>query len=350
MRRPGNEWKRHGTTTTFQSRYNPFQTPAVTTGESALSKEETFNRIRQTVDWLRRPVYLDDYSTQFKSGTESVAGLSLRKAKFDERTLAEQVEATFQEVQVPADKLRHPTKAHLTAVEVLPIVPSFQLWGNEYSHVVFEEAQAIDEKGNQIKIKTRKEEKAKAHDQDAQDFAIIKGGYQDSINTCVTHYVPAAEKPRETLSSVNVGDEHHFHWDTEYDFHLKSLYDPAGTRHLDWCLIEDPETGAISYNMLVQHFRLSKRKALERKREEERRRFLPTGGMHLTYRDMSAEEHEKLEQRKAFLEPQVYDDDMLEKEGPLPPPELDVEDSAGAAGLNRLPSEEGEATPAAMED
>ena len=118
---------------------------------------------------------------------------------------------------------------------------------------------------------------------------------------------------------------------------------PERRRHVDWCLIEDPETGAVSYNMLVQHFRLSKRKALERKREEERRRFLPTGGMNLTYRDTSGEEEEKLQQRKSLLEPQVYDED---EEGPALPPGAG-EDGDGAAGLDRLPSEEGEATPAA---
>ena len=51
------------------------------------SKEARVAEIRKTVDWLRRPEYLDDYSSYFRSGTESQPGQSLRHATFDERSL-----------------------------------------------------------------------------------------------------------------------------------------------------------------------------------------------------------------------------------------------------------------------
>lgn len=66
------------------------------------------------------------------------AAIANAPAELSESDQLALIESTFVALdEMPLAQLKHPTKAHLEAVEVFDLYPDEQLWGNQYNVVKF---------------------------------------------------------------------------------------------------------------------------------------------------------------------------------------------------------------------
>jgi len=121
-------------------------------GASAKAQKQ---QLRDEVTWLRKTPILGNnlYEAVHKQQKENTerqhvvsASRELATVPQGKKTLQEQVDAiekTFDEAQAidregAAGGLKHPTKPELTAAAVLPVLPDYECWCNQYVHMRFD--------------------------------------------------------------------------------------------------------------------------------------------------------------------------------------------------------------------
>jgi len=97
-----------------------------------------------TIPWLRKTTYLSsDYSADFKGATVDVTGRKQKRTKYNQEVAELSTEALLAEIEksfeIGSSAPVHPVQPDLEPVEVLPILPDFELESNEYVHFVLDE-------------------------------------------------------------------------------------------------------------------------------------------------------------------------------------------------------------------
>jgi hypothetical protein len=115
------------------------------------SNQRQLSKNRPIVPWLRRTEYISSEVSKTtgnkNQGIETKMGVSITKdkslSKLLDRSIQGQISAiqhTFEYVNdyEKMQNLQHPIHKHLKVAEVFPVYPDWELWGNEYTHAVFD--------------------------------------------------------------------------------------------------------------------------------------------------------------------------------------------------------------------
>ena len=107
-------------------------------------RSERHSRI---ISWMRRPDYISTEQTRYQPTTiekvEANIGYTIRKKMnvdeelyMDRESQIEAIEKTFKDAEIPINN--HYSKPHVHPVEVLPIMPDYDMWKYPCAQVIFD--------------------------------------------------------------------------------------------------------------------------------------------------------------------------------------------------------------------
>eukprot|EP01090_Pellita_catalonica_P014281 TRINITY_DN359_c0_g1_i2.p1 TRINITY_DN359_c0_g1~~TRINITY_DN359_c0_g1_i2.p1 ORF type:complete len:390 (+),score=84.20 TRINITY_DN359_c0_g1_i2:74-1243(+) len=237
-------------------------------------------RQRPHVSWLMKTKYISpEVSREAKKISKhdfSAYGLSAGKSRERALSKEEMIYAIEEGFKKAAEVPKHPTNPNITAVEVLPLFPDFERWGNTYTEIVFDnnphpkrDTETVEENKNII------------------NSAIMKGFTEDN-EPFVTYFLPDENAEPETTEE---GEKAKYKWVRKYK------YVPTGEERkvycfvwLDDCVYYDQISGKTNLSKIVD-----KNKANPK--------------VFITTRPMNEEEIQEQQNRNRMLEADNYDVD-----------------------------------------
>ncbi|GBP42501.1 RNA polymerase II-associated factor 1 homolog [Eumeta japonica] len=274
----------------------------------------------KNVSWLRRSEYISTEQTRFQPQTmekvEAKVGYNVKKI-FSEETLymdresqIKAIEKTFEDNKKPIEK--HYSKPGVTAVEVMPVFPDFDMWKYPCAQVIFDTDPAPADKNIAGQI-------------EAMSQAMIRAVMDESGEQFVAYCLPTEEtmqkRRRDLAESVPYMDEDTYEYKMarEYNWNVKSKASKGYEEN--YFLVVRNHT--VYYNELETRVRLSKRRARTGAAAQALTRLV------VTHRPLSAAEHRMLRLREKQLEPpqeeDEEDDDEEDEEEKAEEPEESAE-------------------------
>jgi hypothetical protein len=221
----------------------PIASATTTSGKKAFSRvlDETMQ------SWMKKTTYLSndytrkvhDFKSLAKTKEELVQDLAIREKAFSQRRSAVGITQTFEQAKGAAIT-KHPTKAGVTAVTVMPFLPDAQLWGNAYTHVVID--------------------KSPGGDQEALAQAFIANVQKREANARMTCqlFVPNETEDNDDSAAAN------YQAIQQYDLDVLPLKEEDGP-HLNFCIWVDKTTKVATYVPISSRVQLSTGRPLKKK-------------------------------------------------------------------------------------
>ncbi|TPX39304.1 hypothetical protein SeMB42_g06382 [Synchytrium endobioticum] len=182
-------------------------TPSATPGRRPSSAEN------RNLSWLRRTTYIASDSKP-RGWNEEVISATRKKVVNDPlgedlmkdpsiETQLRLIESTFRSVQEgldDLDTLEHPTKKGVTAVEVIPVYPDFQIYGTDYLIVNFDEEPFPAKQDDEMTQTALEEAILIAAEDNTTSYPSKSGRY-------MTLYKPDEETTRKMVTKRKRGEE-----------------------------------------------------------------------------------------------------------------------------------------------
>eukprot|EP00117_Sycon_ciliatum_P015658 scpid87147/ scgid15415/ RNA polymerase II-associated factor 1 homolog len=275
--------------------------------EDEVSQPANDKRARQHnkhVSWLRKTEYISSEYNRFQTSSESLenkVGYSVKKklqgedVYKDRKSQIAAIEKTFTDAQRPITK--HHSKPNVTAKEILPVFPDFQLWQHPFAQVSFDNDPSPSGKTTTEEVESMAQ-------------AMLRGMVDESGNQFVAYFLPSTEtkkRRREEGDDFPTGSLHEYEMQREYNWKIRTKSTHASEEIYFFTM--RPGEG-VFYNELATRVRLSKRRAVG---STAPRRPAST---KLTVKQRNFEETELASQgnRLMQLEPVVAEEDDEEEE------------------------------------
>uniref|UniRef100_A0A914XF32 RNA polymerase II-associated factor 1 homolog n=1 Tax=Plectus sambesii TaxID=2011161 RepID=A0A914XF32_9BILA len=211
------------------------------------------------VPWMRKTEYISSEFNRFGVGAErqeTKVGYSMKK-KFENenvyRDRASQIEAiskTFDEAAKPVTA--HYSKPGVTAVQVLDLLPDFELWKYPFAQVIFDSDPSPLE--------------AKGKAQEMMSQALIRGMMDEQGEQFVAYFIPLEDTLQKRAHDASLGqaftpeEEYIYQMTREYNWTVKNKASKGYEQENYFIVLRD--TGAF-YNELETRVRLNRRRAKE---------------------------------------------------------------------------------------
>jgi len=295
---------------------NPTEPPPVHEDDRILliSNDEYEKRkkrsVRPRVSWLRRTEYIsNEVSNKFLKNnefTEVKMGLSVAKdetIKNVDLSVNGQIKSitrTFKIInETDLFNIKHPTKAHLKAVEIFPIFPDFVRWPNTYSHVQYNSSPINNDNSETL-------EKTDEITTTQLSNALLKPMQNplDPSETFLSYFEPTIE----TAKKINLKRKHEDSDDEEiddeeqeYKFVRDFEYDTnTDSKNKKIFFTFNPEQGGAFYNIIRSKLSLKKKRA--RSKYATQIEFDKPNRIELTKREFNSnEEKERRDKLKEIL-------------------------------------------------
>ncbi|XP_065833268.1 RNA polymerase II-associated factor 1 homolog isoform X2 [Oscarella lobularis] len=255
----------------------------------------------KSVSWLRKTEYISTEYNRFQTSNETPEtklGYNVKKM-FQEKDIykdrqsqIDAIEGSFEAAKKPV--LRHHTKPGVTAKEVLPLLPDFDMWKFPYAHVVFDTDPALSGRPEKEQLEEMSQ-------------ATIRGMEDDEKEQFVGFFVPTKETKEKRRKQGRISEQtetDEYLMVREYNWSVKN----KSTKGFDenyFFLVRDGE--GVFYNELETRVRLNKRRA---------KKGASTGSSILVvnHRDINEDELKAQRERLAQLEPPVLEEEEEEEE------------------------------------
>lgn len=210
----------------------------------------------KNVSWLRKTEYIStEYNrfTQTAHMAEARLGYSIKKQLKedvlykDRDSQVNAINETFELVKKPVTQ--HYSKPGVTAVEVLPVFPDFELWKHPCAQVIFDSDPAQKDKT----VVAQMEEMSQA---------MIRGMVDESGDQFVAYFLPTEdtlEKRRRDIEGevdYEDGEEYDYVLAREYNWNVKNKASRGYEENYFFVMKDD----GVYYNELETRVRLSKRR------------------------------------------------------------------------------------------
>lgn len=210
----------------------------------------------KNVSWLRKTEYIStEYNrfTQTAHMAEARLGFSIKKQLKDDVLYKDRdsqvaaISETFELVKKPVTQ--HYSKPGVTAVEVLPVFPDFELWKHPCAQVIFDSDPA-------------QKDKTVAAQMEEMSQAMIRGMVDESGDQFVAYFLPTDETLDKRRRDIEVevdyedGEEYDYVLAREYNWNVKNKASRGYEENYFFVMKED----GVYYNELETRVRLSKRR------------------------------------------------------------------------------------------
>lgn len=260
------------------------------------------------VSWLRKTEYMTmDYQQEplyNRAASRTVRAKTLEdfKALVDESlTPVEEIEETFKEAQ---EAPVHATKPHLTAVEVLPLLPNSDLWPFSFKQVAFDQDPAPRRLAGKTEEETRELQK--------QQEELCAAGVVNALQTADGEDYAIFLVPKlDDIIAVDVeafqeqdDEEKHYDFVREYHFHIASQ---ADTNRAEY--VVSVQDGRFTYNELDARVELRRRARVPNSQKAPSFADAVPGTIRLQSVRLTEADKQAMEQRSSALRRlQVYDE------------------------------------------
>jgi len=255
------------------------------------------------VTFFRASEYISQDFKQYgtsKAGTESKIGAGVKDRFKDDEIYKDReaqikaIEKTFKDAET--EFLTHYSKKDVTAVEVLPLLPDFEMWKHPCAQVIFDTDPAP--KG------------IKKQDQHAiMSQAMIRGMVDEDNDQFVAYFLPTEntleKREKDKRMGINYDDEevYDYRLTKEYNWNVKNKASKGYEENFFFCY--RPGAG-VYYNELETRVRLSKRvKDKNQGRPNQHSNTI----LAVKHRKMDENEIQAQEMRKQALEPKDESDE-----------------------------------------
>lgn len=170
----------------------------------------------KSVSWLRRTEYISTEQTRFNPQTmdkvEAKVGFTLKKNFVSENLYKDRdsqiraIDKTFEDIKKPIKK--HYRKADVVPVEILPVLPDFDMWKHPCAHVIFESEAAV--------------KKTSPAEYEAMSQAVLRGVQDENGEQFVAYFLPLEETVEKRRRDFAAGVE--YEDDEEYEYKMAKEY------------------------------------------------------------------------------------------------------------------------------
>merc|ERR1712112_290017 len=255
--------------------------------------------------WMRRPDYISTEQTRYQPTTiekvEADIGYTIRKKMnvdelyMDRDSQIEAIEKTFSDAQ--SEITGHYSKPHITPVEILPIMPDFDMWKYPCAQVIFDSDPAPAGV-------------APALQNEQMGQAMIRGVMDESGEQFVAYFLPTDEtmtqRAEDMTESVDYKEdmEYEYKMAREYNWNVKSKASKGYEENFFFLFRGD----GVYYNELETRVRLSKRRLKTGQQ-------ISNSKLVVKHRSLNKMEAKSQKYRERNLEPlQEEEEDMSEEE------------------------------------
>jgi RNA polymerase II-associated factor 1 len=193
--------------------------------EDEITPQPEKKRSRQhakNVSWLRKTEYISTEYNRFQTSSENLetkVGYNVKKL-FQEKDVykdrdsqIEAIEGTFKAAKKPI--LKHHSKPGVTAKEILPLFPDFDMWKFPFAQVIFDTDPAAMDKSGKEQL-------------DEMSHAMIRGMVDDEGEQFVGYFLPTVETKRKRKRDADEGleytpgEEYEYKMAREYNWTVKN--------------------------------------------------------------------------------------------------------------------------------
>lgn len=275
--------------------------------EEDLSATQDGKRSRhhnKNVSWLRKTEYIStENNRQFSAEkVEARIGFNMRKNQRDLNMYQDResqinaIEATFAAAQQPIT--RHYSKPGVEPVEVLPLLPDFDMWRYPCAQVIFDSDPAP--KGRSVPAQMEE-----------MSQAMIRGMRDENDDQFVAYFLPLPEtmlkRKRDSQEGVDYmeADEYTYFLAREYNWNVKN----KASRGYEETYFFVFRNDSVTYNELETRVRLSKRRKVGST-------GMPSSNSRLIvkHRALNEQEVAVLDSRMQMLEPPAEEEQAEEAE------------------------------------
>jgi len=259
------------------------------------------------VSWLRRTEYISTEATRFQPTTmdkvEAKVGFSIKKTfkednfYLDHDSQIRAIEKTFEDAKKPIEK--HYSKPGVTAVEVLPILPDFNLWKYPCAQVIFDADPAPAGRSVPVQLEEMSQ-------------AMIRGVMDETGEQFVAYFLPTQETLEKRATDLSEGidyndsEEYDYKMARQYHWNVKSKASKGYEENYFFVF----RNNQVLYNELETRVRLTKRRPKPGEPATSNTRLV------LHHRSLTSKEHRMLRLREKQLEPanQMDDEEEIDDE------------------------------------
>jgi len=253
---------------------------------------------RPLVTWLRKTEYMTAEYDRLYGGAREVEKQTVGKqtakdleesgdSEFNPELLRQAIEDSFEKAK---KRPIHPTNPSLKAVQILPVFPDFELWGNSYQHVIFD--------GDPCPAPPKPSDPQYAHKKEEQEKimnnAIIKAF--EAGEKFVTYLAPKKVETDENGTKkrkLNDDDVMEYQWVREYFYDFKKEHKDRSNYFF---VMTDK---VVTYNVIGAKVMLQNIKS-KREKSKIDQAIRPTR-VTVRQREMSREEQALREERRYIL-------------------------------------------------
>ncbi|ESO12345.1 hypothetical protein HELRODRAFT_93221 [Helobdella robusta] len=252
---------------------------------------------RKSVSWLRKTEYISTEYNRFvqkDNKAEARVGFNINKKITDEILYKDRdsqikaINATFDAASKPIHE--HYSKPNVVPVEVLPLLPDFEMWKHPFAQVIFDSDPAAVGKS----VAAQMEEMSQA---------IICG------EQFVTYFLPTTEtmnkRKRDQESGIDYEEEDEYEYTLarEYNWTVKNK---SSQDYVENHFVVFRDTG-VYYNELETRVRLSKRRKVGQTSQA-----VPKSRLVVRHRPLTSQEVAEQDARSSILEPLMDEDEEME--------------------------------------
>jgi RNA polymerase II-associated factor 1 len=281
---------------------NPTEPPPVHEDDKLLliSNDEFEKRkkrsVRPQVSWLRRTEYIsnevsnkflkNNEFTEVKMGQSIAKDEAIKDVDLSVNGQIKSIARTFKIInETDLFNIKHPTKAHLKAVEIFPIFPDFVRWPNTYSHVQYNSSPLNNDETL---------EKVDEITSTQLSNAILKPMQNplDPSETFLSYFKPSIETTKRIKRNREDSDDEDNDEEQEYNFVRDFEYDTnTDSKNKKIFFTFNPEQGGAFYNIIKSKLSLKKKRA--RSKYATQIEFDKPNRIELTKREFTSEEEKE---------------------------------------------------------
>jgi RNA polymerase II-associated factor 1 len=252
----------------------------------------------KAVPWLKKTEYISTEFNRYGASSEkneTKVGYKIKKDMkednlyLDRESQIAAIDRTFDEAKKPI--VEHHNKRGVTAVEIMPVFPDFELWKYPFAQVQFDSEPAT---ANQVSEMSQ---------------AMIRGVMDESGEQFVAYFLPTEDtmtkrkRDEDNRTEYELEEEYEYKMAREYNWNVKSKANKGYEENYFFVLREN----ALVYNELETRVRLTKRRA---------KAGNPPNNSKLIvkHRPLSDAEFRTQEIRLKQLQPPADDDEAAEEE------------------------------------
>jgi len=256
------------------------------------------------LSWMRRPDYISTEQTRYQPTTiekvEADIGYTIRKKMnvdelyMDRDSQIEAIERTFSDAQ--RNITQHYSKPHVHPVEILPIMPDYDMWKYPCAQVIFDSDPA-----------PAGVPPAQQNEQMGQ--AMIRGVMDESGEQFVAYFLPTDETMAKRAEDMTEGVEYkedmeyEYKMAREYNWNVKSKASKGYEENFFFLFRGD----GVYYNELETRVRLSKRRMKVGQQ-------ISNSKLVVKHRSLNKQEMKMQRYRERNLEPLQEEEEMSEEE------------------------------------